>query len=457
VPEVNLTILLFNSFPEAMVITYLSLSLLGTRPDFRQILLIGCLQTIYNAVLFLVVAKLISLPFGFHTITETVALSVIIHRVMRIPWKSSCMAVMFGFTFYICIETFMYPLTTIITKLSFPAVVSPHNWWQRMSYFIVQMMVTLLVVSLIYRSNIRFMDGWKTEKNNSSFWLCGLLFTQSILILMLCWKYYQDLMSIQLYFILVIQVLPVITIIMIRQFMVLIRREVETQAQLDTFRHVEELLHTMRAQRHDFSHELQVVYGLLEVQAFQEAREYLKKSVNEVAATSELVKTDNLGVTALLYTKTGLAEARKIVLHITVETSLRQFPLEARDINLILGNLIDNALEAADQMPALQRKVWVLIAQGLEGYVVEVKNYGPPIPPEEVDQIFAPGFSTKGEARGMGLYSIQKLAHKYKGEIRVTSDHNGTILRVVIPTDQSDRRPQMKASNFLGRWGKWLF
>lgn len=54
-------------------------------------------------------------------------------------------------------------------------------------------------------------------------------------------------------------------------------REIELKAQLDTLRQLEELLYTMRIQRHDFTHELQVIYGLLEIQEFQEAREYIKK------------------------------------------------------------------------------------------------------------------------------------------------------------------------------------
>jgi two-component system, LytTR family, sensor histidine kinase AgrC len=462
-PEINLTIILFNSFPEAMVLAWLCLSLVGLRPGFRQILLIGCFQALFDVFLFLVVGKLILIPFGVHTVIQAAVFAVIIQRVMRIPYKNSFLAVVFGFTVYVCIEMLMLSLTIVVTANSIP-VVQEDNWWHRMPYFISQMMVNLLVIFLIRRFNFRFAEGWANEKNNSFFWLSGLLFTQSLLIVLLCWRYYQTykemfnfLTPIHLSFVVGNGLLPVVTMSIISQFMVLFRREIETKAQLDTFRHVEELLHTMRAQRHDFTHELQVVYGLLEVQAFQEARDYLKQSVDEVSATSELVKTDNLGVTALLYTKTGLAEARKIVLHISVETSLQQFRLEARDINLILGNLIDNALDAADQLPALQRKVWVFIAQGLEGYVMEVENYGPPIPPEEVEQIFAPGFSTKGEGRGMGLYSIQKLVHKYNGDIRVTSGHNSTTFRVVIPTDQADRRPQMNANKFGGRWGKWLY
>jgi two-component system sensor histidine kinase AgrC len=436
VPEIDFMVVVFNSFPEAMVLAWLSLSILGSRPNFRQILLIGCLQTIFVVFLFFIIGKLISIPFGVHTVIQVAVIALIMRGIMRIPYISSFLAALLGCSIYSCIEAWMMPLYIFITGHSVTALLN--NWWLRMSYFTLQMLVVMLVIFFIYRFRLCLPDGVEAGRNKTLLCLAGLLLTQSLLINFFCWNYYLNSAdvfqtSIHLYFILINALLPLTTMIIIRQFMAFIRREVEDKAQLDTLCHVEELLYTMRTQRHDFSHELQVVYGLLEVQEYQEARDYLKKSVTEVAATSELAKTDNLGVTALLYTKAGLAEARNIILHISVETSLQQVHLEAREINLILGNLIDNAMDAVEQLTVPERRVAVTIGQGLDGYVLEVQNYGSPISPEIIDKIFMPGVSTKGEGRGMGLYSIQKLVSKYNGKIRVTSDSDGTSFNIVLP------------------------
>ncbi|MFZ5639686.1 MAG: sensor histidine kinase, partial [Bacillota bacterium] len=232
---------------------------------------------------------------------------------------------------------------------------------------------------------------------------------------------------------LIIPLLLVAAVIMIKRVLRLIQNEIETKTQLNSLRHVEELLHTIRAQRHNFSHELQVVYGLLEVEAFQEAREYIRGSMAEIAATSEIIKTDNLGITALLQTKTGLAEAGKIKFNIEVKTSLQDLPLESRDASIIIGNLIDNALDAVKGLIPEQRRVDIVLARDLAGYVIDVKNCGPAIKPELIEKIFAPEFSTKGEGRGMGLYSVKNLVEKYKGEIRVSSEPGCTCFRVLIP------------------------
>jgi two-component system sensor histidine kinase AgrC len=443
-PKLNFIIILVYSFPEALILGWLSLSLLGLRPTFRQILQIGCLQTVFDAFLFLVVGKLLSIPFGVHTVIQVAALMGIIHGVMQISYKKSILAAFMGWSVFTCIEVFTVYSYTYITGQPI-AVLSESNWWSRLPYFASKLMINLLLIFLARQVNIPLVNIWENVGNKRSLWIAGLLFTQSLLIVLFCWKYFIRYMEnlppmyFYFYFIIINIALPVITIVVVRQFITLTKREVESKVKLDNLHHVEELLNTMRIQRHDFTHELQVVYGLLEVEEFQEARNYLKKSVSEVAATSELVKTDNLSVTALLYAKTGLAEARKIELQITVETSLQQFPLEARVINVILGNLIDNALDAAEGLTALERRVEVAIRQGLEGFVLEVKNYGVPIPKELVAKIFAPGFSTKGEGRGMGLYSIQKLVHKYKGTILVNSDNHGTCFQIVIPLGQSGK------------------
>ena len=456
-PKLNFIIILVYSFPEALILGWLSLSLLGLRPTFRQILQIGCLQTVFGVFLFLVVGKLISIPFGVHTVIQVAALIGIIYRTMQISYKTSILAVLLGWSAYSCIEVLSLTSYTFIMNQPI-AIVSENNWWSRLPYFVSKLTMNVLLILLIRQINIRLVNIWENIESKRFLWIGALLFTQSLLIDFLCWKYFLQYMEFlphfyfYLYFIIINVILPIITIIVVRQFIRLTKSEVESKMQLNNLHHLKELLHTMRIQRHDFTHELQVVYGLLEVEEFQAARDYLKKSVSEVSATSQLVRTDNLGVTALLYVKIGLAEARKIDLQISVETSLQQFPLEARGINVILGNLIDNALDAVEGLTPSERKVEVAIRQNLEGYVLEVRNYGSLIPQELITEIFAPGFSTKGEGRGMGLYSIQKLVHRYKGNILVNSDSHGTCFQVVIPLVQQDKPQTMGTNNLQRRW-----
>ncbi|OPY58030.1 MAG: hypothetical protein A4E55_01203 [Pelotomaculum sp. PtaU1.Bin035] len=67
--------------------------------------------------------------------------------------------------------------------------------------------------------------------------------------------------------------------------------------------------------------------------------------------------TDNHEISAMLYTKTGLAEAKNINFEVLVNCSLKELPLKSGEANSILGNLIDNAIEAVKLLTKLNLKV----------------------------------------------------------------------------------------------------
>jgi len=117
------------------------------------------------------------------------------------------------------------------------------------------------------------------------------------------------------------------------------------------------LVDSSRKQRHDFHHQLQTIYGLLESGACERARDYINRVFSIVFKTAELISTDNLSISALLYTKTGLAETKNIKIEINVECSLKEIPLTPLEAESLLGNLIDNALEAVEEKTGERRRV----------------------------------------------------------------------------------------------------
>ncbi|PKM47546.1 MAG: histidine kinase [Firmicutes bacterium HGW-Firmicutes-8] len=436
--KISFPVMFFISFPEAMLLGLLGLLMLGFKPTPKQVFLVGFFQAMFSYLI-----RSFPLPFGIHTFLQFISFSLIIYLVMLIPYKTSFLAALVSLSIYACVEAVSIPLLLNLTGLSLQVVLN--NIWVRLAFFLPEAVIIILIIFLAHRFNIKLFiksnnveDKNKAFKINKSFPLICLFFTQNIIIALFYLANYVGIYDRSIFqnfapVIVIIAILPVVAIVMIKRVISLIQNEIENQIQLDSLRHVEELLQTIRGQRHNFSHNLQTVYGLLEVQAFEEAQEYIRGNMSEIAATSELIKTDNLGITALLQTKTGLAEAKKINLIIDINTSLRNLPLETRDANMILGNLIDNAMEAVDEMPPQQRNVEVILSQDIEGYVFDVRNCGPPIEPELIEQIFDYGFSTKNEGRGMGLYSVKNLAQKYNGKIHVTSDSSCTCFKVVVP------------------------
>ncbi|HZD60584.1 MAG TPA: ATP-binding protein [Anaerolineae bacterium] len=443
--EFSLPVLLFASFPEAILMVLLGSSLFSIKPTVKQILLIGSIQAIFGITI-----RMLPFPFGIHSILQFISFSLLLYAVMHIPYRVSLMITLSAFAIDIIVQIIGFGSLLNLTGLSFSDVFNDD--WLQVAFFMPGAIIVLLIILLIhrfddklakYRRLIVAEEPDRSLKTGKSFHLVSLILFYNLFAFLLLGIFYKDISagdgsipqtvtSIPSLLILLIAVLSVAMVIIVRRVLVLIRNEAEAEAKLDSLQHVEELVGTIRAQRHDFGNHLQVAYGLLEVEAYQEAKEYIKDNVSEIAATLEMVKTDNLGITALLLTKSGLAELKDIALGIHIETSLKDLPLESRDANIILGNLLDNAFEAASLVPVDKRNVELTVLRDQEGYIFEVKNSGSPIDPELIDTIFDPDFSTKGEGRGVGLYSVKKLVEKHDGKIEVTSDLGYTSFRVYI-------------------------
>jgi sensor histidine kinase regulating citrate/malate metabolism len=202
----------------------------------------------------------------------------------------------------------------------------------------------------------------------------------------------------------------------------------------------------MRAQRHDFINHLQVVYSLLQLGEHQEAEEYLRRVYEDLRQVGRLLRTENPAVNALLAAKSVQAEQRHIRLSFSIRSRLDRLPMEDWEFCRVLGNLIDNALDAA----AGQNEPWTAVSlwEELADFRFQVSNNGPAIPRELTARIFEPGFTTKGDrGSGMGLYIVRTLLDKYGGTIGVESDHQQTVFSGRIPVKAIDNRTRTAEPN----------
>ena len=106
----------------------------------------------------------------------------------------------------------------------------------------------------------------------------------------------------------------------------------------------------------------------------------------------------------------------------------------------IFRNLFNNAIEAADGNPV---ELSVRQSSTDSSYVIEVEDHGPGIDPEDMEQIFEPGFSTKinyetGEVnRGLGLSLVKDFIElRLGGTIQVTSVPGKTVFTLTIPKEK---------------------
>jgi len=231
-------------------------------------------------------------------------------------------------------------------------------------------------------------------------------------------------------FIIVLTVLSTVAVKKIGQYL---EKEYEAKRAEENLKQIEQLIDSSRKQRHDFHHQLQTIYGLLEGGFYERARDYISRVFGDISKTGKLIRTDNFTISALLYTKIGLAEARNIEMDIAVECSLKEMPLTPHEASSLLGNLIDNALEAVENETGEDRRVKVKITREYGAFAIIISNTGEPITPEIRETIFKPDFTTKKNHSGLGLPIVKDIVAKYRGTIEISSDTEETTFTVTIP------------------------
>ncbi|MEQ8200628.1 MAG: Spo0B domain-containing protein [Syntrophomonadaceae bacterium] len=196
-----------------------------------------------------------------------------------------------------------------------------------------------------------------------------------------------------------------------------------------------EMNQVIRTQRHDFVNHLQTVYGFIQLGMYDEAQAFVTELYTELQATGEAMRVAVPELSALLFAKSSLATHNDISLKISVDSDLSDINIRPFDLVTITGNLINNALEAVENLPPLERKVCFSIFENRRYYVIQTRNPGF-IPPDRRTQVFTPGYTTKqgGDHRGLGLASIRNLSEAYHG-FTVVSSHpeRGTRVTVGLP------------------------
>jgi sensor histidine kinase regulating citrate/malate metabolism len=202
---------------------------------------------------------------------------------------------------------------------------------------------------------------------------------------------------------------------------------------IESIENLENLNTKLREQRHDYLNQLQIVHGLLELEEYEAARDYIRPVFKDIMKVNRALRTSQPAVNALLQAKMEAAEQQGIDFYLEVGTSLKQLPVEAWELCKILANLIDNAVAAVSQNEG-EKKICLKMGENSRGYCFIVSNNGPEIQPAQKKQIFSRGYTTKkGEGHGLGLSIVLSILEEAGGEIRVESSGEETAFSFMIP------------------------
>lgn len=200
---------------------------------------------------------------------------------------------------------------------------------------------------------------------------------------------------------------------------------------------VKEYSEMLRAQTHEYSNKLHTIAGLIQIGHEKEALDLISRESagyqGLIAFLSKAVPHPVLA--AFLIGKYNHAQELRIDFQINPDSQLIDVPPDLRleKIITILGNLIDNAFDAALKKGA-EPMVKLFMTDVGNDLVFEVEDSGAGIPPELAEKVFTKGFSTKQGDRGQGLYLVRQALSHLQGEITLeTSDMGGALFSVFIP------------------------
>ena len=201
---------------------------------------------------------------------------------------------------------------------------------------------------------------------------------------------------------------------------------------------------TLRAQTHEFSNQLHTISGLVQLGEYDEVRSLVGTLTRRRAEILDFVteRLHDRPVAALVVAKSSVAAERGVRLALTEDSDLPPLePADSADLTTLLGNLVDNAVDACSG--GKDPEVTVSVQAGASFLHVEVGDNGPGVPEELRDAIFVRGFSTKPDVlggRGIGLPLVQLICSQRGGSIEV---HQGerTVFSVRLPYSSLQRVP----------------
>ncbi|MFF2848562.1 ATP-binding protein [Streptomyces sp. NPDC058001] len=199
------------------------------------------------------------------------------------------------------------------------------------------------------------------------------------------------------------------------------------------------LIDALRAQDHEHANRMHTLLGLLELEMYDDAVEYVGEVAGAHRVTAEQIteKIQDPLLAALLVGKATVAAERGVTLSVSPDTALPDRLVDPRGLVTVVGNLVDNALDAAAGTGHARVEV-VLRAEGRTA-VLRVRDTGPGVPADQREAIFTEGWTTKKPPahgkRGIGLALVRRLAERQGGSTEVGEAPDGGAEFIVVLPD----------------------
>jgi len=188
-----------------------------------------------------------------------------------------------------------------------------------------------------------------------------------------------------------------------------------------------------RQHHHDLNNHLTVIIGLVQLEKYQELKNYLKFYFNNINNTYFKVESGLDEIDVLISSKIESARMKGIKIDVHLGAKIESGKKNTFNLVTILGNILDNAIEAVQDLEQSRQKICLSIEDDPSHYIITVSN--PTLAAESIrpEQLLMEGFSTKGEGRGQGLFIVKNLVEQWDGNISIKIQGDQFVIQIKIP------------------------
>lgn len=191
---------------------------------------------------------------------------------------------------------------------------------------------------------------------------------------------------------------------------------------------VESMYKKMRGWRHDYHNHIQALQASMELGNYDEVNKYLRELNDDLTTVDVTVKTGRIMVDAILNGKMNIAAQNNIPVNVKAKIP-DGTPVSDVDLCIIIGNLLDNAIEENKKLPWENRFLRIYIGQKNTQFYLAFTNAAGK-KQQRRGSLFP---SSKGKEHGFGLGRVQSIVKKHGGLFSADSEDGGFTAEILIP------------------------
>ena len=193
---------------------------------------------------------------------------------------------------------------------------------------------------------------------------------------------------------------------------------------------IESMYTKMRGWRHDYHNHIQALQASMALENYDEVNHYLRQLNDDLTNVDTVMKTGRVMVDAILNGKINIASQNGIPVRAKAKIP-ENTPVTDIDLCVIIGNLLDNAVEENKTLPPEDRFIRIYIGQKNTQFYLAFTNAAG-LKRVKQGSLFS---SSKGANHGFGLLRVENIVKKYGGLFSADSEDGGFTAEILIPPE----------------------